>query len=68
VSDLARAEGLVVTRRAGLAHALLQGNVAYDEAFLVSDEHGVVGADDAQGPCAQHFARDYEKLLSTTRR
>lgn len=68
VSDLANAEGLDVVRRAGLPDALLQGGIAYDEAFLVSDEHGIVGATDAQGPCARRFAEDYEKLLSTMRR
>ena len=40
---------------------------SYDEAFLVSDEHGVVPAAGAAGPLAQRFAEAYAKLLESVR-
>jgi hypothetical protein len=37
------------------------------EVFLVSDEHGVVGASDASGPVARRFAGYYDRLVGQTR-
>lgn len=65
VSDLAATVGLTVVRRESLADAVLAGDVEYDEAFLVSDEHGVVPASDASSDRAERFRQGYEKLLSS---
>lgn len=62
--DLARTLGFSVRRQEGLADALLSGNVpSYDEAFLVSDEHGIVPASNAGGPRSERFSAGYAKLL-----
>lgn len=61
--DLARTLGIAVERRAGLAEQALSGTIAFDEAFLVSDEHGIVPASNASGPRSERFAEGYAKLL-----
>ena len=63
VSDLASTLGLPVSREDGLADRVASGAVAYDEAFLVSDEHGVVGASDASGEVTAKLAGAYRTLL-----
>lgn len=65
MADLARTVGFAVERRAGLAEALLAGEVSYDEALLVSDEHGIVPASGRAQPRAERFAEGYAKLLSS---
>lgn len=65
VSDLAATVGLTVVRREGLADSVLAGGVEYDEAFLVSDEYGVVPASDVPVERADRFRQDYEKLLAS---
>ena len=64
--DLARTLGFPVERHPGLAGDLLSGLVGYDEALLVSDEHGIVPASNASGPRAERFAQGYERLLAST--
>lgn len=61
--DLARTLGIAVERREDLAEEVLAGPVAYDEAFLVSDEHGIVPASNASGPRSARFADGYARLL-----
>lgn len=68
VEDLARTLGIPVRRQVGLASAVLEGHATLDEAFLVSDEHGVVGALDASGPEGQRFVASYARLLDQTAR
>lgn len=62
VRDLAATLGMSVGRSATLADDLAAGG-ACDEAFLVSDEHGVVCAADAAGPVGEQFARGWQTLL-----
>lgn len=68
VNDLAHTLGLRVARQPGLAELVGSGSVAYDGAFLVSDEHGVVAARNL--PCAltEKFAASYQRLFEKTAR
>ena len=66
--DLAKTIGISVTRKAGLAESVLSENEDFDEAFLVSDEHGIVCSSTASGARSRRFAEGYERLLSKTRR
>ena len=67
VADLAATLGIPVTAEKDLASGVIAGSAAYDELFLVSDEHGVVPAAGAAGPLAQRFAEAYAKLLESVR-
>ncbi len=40
---------------------------AGDEVMLVSDEHGVVGAQDASGPAVERFSSYYNRLVGQTK-
>ena len=51
----------------GLMEEALSGTIAFDEAFLVSDEHGIVPASNASGPRSERFAEGYAKLLEKAR-
>jgi len=64
IEGLAKTVGLPVRRDPALVSGLLgkRGHV-YDEAFLVSDEHGVVPASDRAGMRGDKFARGWERLL-----
>ncbi|MCI2085760.1 hypothetical protein [Olsenella sp. kh2p3] len=64
VCDLANTVGITVTREQGIAQGLLDNTLVYDEAFLVSDEHGIVCASDAAGPRGAKLAEGYERLLA----
>lgn len=64
--DLAKTLGIPVERRAWLAKEVLDGTAAYDEVFLVSDEHGVVSASNASGRKSARFAEGYARLLEKT--
>lgn len=68
MADLAKTIGLSVERRDGLAEAVLAGAERYDEAFLVSDEHGVVPAEDVVPRRSARFVSDYSRLLEACRR
>ena len=65
ISDLASAVGLTVVRDDGLPDSVLAGDTAFDEVFLVSDEHGVVPAADASGDRSERFRQGYAKLLAS---
>ena len=67
VADLAATLGIPVTAEKDLVASVIAGASAYDELFLVSDEHGVVPASSAAGPLAQRFAEAYAKLLESVR-
>ena len=42
--------------------------IDFDEAFLVSDEHGVVPASDYPGPEGRRFSEGYERLLERAKK
>ena len=64
--DLAKTLGIAVERRSELSQEVLAGTISYDEAFLVSDEHGIVPASNASGPRSARFSDDYARLLEKT--
>ncbi|WP_321970702.1 hypothetical protein [Paratractidigestivibacter sp.] len=66
VADLAKTLGVEASRDAALLGEVLAGAVP-EQAFLCSDEHGVVVAADAAGDVAQRFADAYAKLLASER-
>jgi hypothetical protein len=68
VEDLARTLGIPVERSKSLLDDLDNGELGYDEFFLVSDEHGIVRAADAPGVEGERFQRSYERLLDQVRR
>ena len=68
VRDLLRTLGIPATRYEGLADAVLAGDTAFAEAFLVSDEYGVVPASDRTGRMGDKLAGGYERLLERTAR
>ncbi|WP_239471069.1 hypothetical protein [Olsenella uli] len=68
IADLARTAGIPVACEEGVARAVMDGTARYDEAFLVSDEHGVVPAAGASGPRARRLADGYARLLESARR
>lgn len=67
VWDLAKTVGLPVSREDGLATSAAAGLEDFDEAFLVSDEHGVVMAADASGETGRRLQEGYQKLLDSMR-
>lgn len=68
VEDLAKTLGMPVERDPQLIAHLADGTVRPAEAFLVSDEHGIVPASDASGALAQKFAGGWDRLLARSRR
>ena len=68
VEDLARTLGIPVERSKSLLDDLDNGELGYDEFFLVSDEHGIVRAADAPGSEGERFQRSYGRLLDQVRR
>lgn len=67
VAQLAQTIGLPVEREDELLERVAYGERTYDEAFLVSDEHGIVAASDAAGPYGHRFAEGYERLRQSAR-
>ena len=63
IAQLALTMGIDVQSHSGLMDAIETGAVSYDEAFLVSDEHGVVVASDAAGRHGKGMAEGYQRLL-----
>lgn len=63
IADLATTLGMPVRRDARLVDAVADGSLVPEEAFLVSDEHGVVVASDASGDRARRFADGWARLL-----
>lgn len=68
ILDLAVTLGIPVERRATLCDELGASPAAFDEVFLVSDEHGVVCASDMQGSYGKRFADGWQTLLEKTGR
>lgn len=67
VVQLAQTIGIPVRREDELLERVAYSELTYDEAFLVSDEHGIVVAEDAAGPYGRRFAEGYERLRQSTR-
>lgn len=68
VEDLARTLGISVERRAGLLDEVRSGGLAFDEAFVVSDEHGVALPEGLACPLGERFLEGYGTLLRKARR
>lgn len=68
VFDLARTLGIPVRFDEELVDRVRSGVEPLDEAFLVSDEFGVVPASNADGVRSRKFAASYQKLLASTRK
>ena len=68
VRDLASTVGITIACEEGIAQALLAGTLEYEEAFLVSDEHGIVCASDATGPRGTKLAEGYARLLAAQKK
>ena len=64
ILHLAKTLGLDVKRWPGVTDAIGSQALGFDEAFLVSDEHGVVPASDCSGPHGKRFALGYQRLLN----
>ena len=67
VEQLARTMGFDVVRQEGLLSSLRAGTISPKDVFLVSDEHGVVPAEDACGPHGMRMAQGYQRLLDSSR-
>ena len=67
IEDLARTVGMTVERRSGASDAAQRGLLDFQEAFLVSDEHGVVPAEGHGGARSARFKESYEKLCASKR-
>lgn len=63
VAQLAQTMGLQVQTYSGLLDAVATGALPFDEAFLVSDEHGIVPASDRQGSHGIRMQQGYQRLL-----
>lgn len=64
VTDLAKTLGIHINYVSDLLRKVQGRQIDFDEAFLVSDEHGVVCASDCEGPEGRRFASGYARLLS----
>ena len=67
IDQLARTMGMPVQRDEDLLDYVARHGIVNEEAFLVSDEHGVVPASDHNGIRSKKFAASYVKLLSSKR-
>lgn len=67
IRDLAKTLGMPMERTPDLLRQLREDHVSFDEAFLVSDEHGVIPASDHSGSVSERFAAGYARLLASTR-
>lgn len=65
VLQLAKTMGIPVQMHAGLIEGVCVSQAAVPEAFLVSDEHGVVPASNASGSQGERMAQGYGRLLAS---
>ncbi|MGI6754531.1 MAG: hypothetical protein ACOX4F_00685 [Atopobiaceae bacterium] len=63
IEDLAQTIGMSVIRDDALAERVVSKPSLFDELFLVSDEFGVVPAEDMSGERGKKFLQGYERLL-----
>ena len=52
-----------LSKRQGLLDGVATGALTYDEAFLVSDEFGIVPASDRRGSHGVRMAQGYQRLI-----
>jgi hypothetical protein len=67
VEHLAQTLGVTVREQPGLRASLAAGTLCIDEAFLASDEHGIVPAADCSGSHAHKMLGAWRTLLERTR-
>jgi hypothetical protein len=67
IEGLAYTLGMPVRRDPKLRDAIQAGSLRFEEAFLVSDEYGVVPASDCSARRAERFSGAYERLLNNPR-
>lgn len=63
VTDLAKTLGITIRYVDDLLDKVQGRRIDFDEAFLVSDEHGVVRSSDFSGSEGRRFAEGYARLL-----
>ncbi|MBR3316931.1 MAG: hypothetical protein IKG21_03790 [Atopobiaceae bacterium] len=63
IVDLAHTMGIAVQHSNSMLEDVAWNGYAGSEAFLVSDEHGIVPSSDHGGKRAEKFAQSYQKLL-----
>jgi hypothetical protein len=63
VGQLAQTVGITTVERRGLREDVADDQLRIDEAFLVSDEHGVVMADDCGGRYGRRMEEAYRLLI-----
>lgn len=63
VAQLAQTMGIRVQPYQGLLDGVATGALTYDEAFLVSDEFGIVPASDRRGSHGVRMAQGYQRLI-----
>ena len=68
VTDLAKTMGIHIKYVDDLLEKVQGRRIDFDEAFLVSDEHGVVPASDYPGPEGRRFSEGYERLLERAKK
>ena len=67
VLDLLATRKCSVSFNKDLVKEVISGEKAFDEAFLVSDEHGIVQADEAKGSVGEKLKLDLQKLYATAK-
>ena len=67
VLDLLATRKCSVSFNKDLVKEVLAGEKSFDEAFLVSDEHGIVQADEAKGSVGEKLKLDLQKLYATAK-
>lgn len=68
VADLARTLGIPVVYDPDVVEKLAHKQMAFDQVFLCSDEHGVVAADGYNTGMAQKFVSSYHTLFEKQRK
>ena len=68
VADLARTLGIPVVYDSDLVEKVEHKQMAFDQVFLCSDEHGVIAADGYDTGMAQKFVQSYHTLLEKERK
>ena len=68
VADLARTLGIPLVYESDLVEKLAHKQIAFDQAFLCSDEHGIVAADGYDAGMAHKFVDSYQTLFEKERK
>lgn len=62
VSDLAQTLHKSIEFNSDVVAQVFDGTAKFDEAFLTSDEHGIICASDVRSEIGKHFLQGYKKL------